>query len=218
MSYRLISGTSNVLITDNGTLDGHSAAGTVTYSNVNFNGWDIMIVAGATHSPGLSPFALDVASLTATCDSSRCSSNPLQVWHRDLNFAVPVGVNGFQTTFSTTQTGTGSATESAWFSNLNTAFSQQNPIGTVGPFTSSSMGTKSDGPTAAIPSYSLTIEPVFKDCSQTSVSFSADGNITAVPEPAAIFLFGTVLVLCASGLRRRMGALLACRGSDWLHR
>jgi hypothetical protein len=201
----LISGASSITITDNGAGDGNAAAGTIAYSNANFNGWNISVASGTTHSPSLSPFGLDLASLTATCASGGCTTTPLQVWFTDINFTVPVSAGGFTTTFSTTQTGTGTASESAWFSNLNTVFSQQNLIGTVGPFSASSVGSASGGSTAAIPSYSLTLEQVFTDASGSPVSFSVDGNIVSgVPEPAAIFLFGTVLALCAAGFRRRL--------------
>jgi hypothetical protein len=200
----LISGGSSIVITDNGANDGNAANGTISYSNSNFNGWNISVASGTSHSPNLTPFGLDLASLTATCASGGCTTTPLQVWYTDLNFTVPVIAGGFQTTFSSTQTGTGTASESAWFSNLNTAFSQQNLIGTVGPFSSSNVGSATGGSVAATPSYSLTLEQVFTDASGTSVSFSVDGNvINAVPEPAAIVLFGTVLALCAAGFRRR---------------
>ena len=201
----LISGSSSIVITDNGAGDSNSAAGTIAYSNSNFNGWNISVASGTTRSPSLSPFGLDLASLTATCASGGCTTTPLQVWYSDIGFTVPVAAGGFTTTFSSTQTGNGASTESAWFSNLNTVFSQQNLIGTIGPFSASNVGSANGGLVAATPSYSLTLEQVFTDANGTAVSFSVDGNIVnAVPEPAAIFLFGTVLALCAAGFRKRL--------------
>jgi hypothetical protein len=199
----LTSGASTVTITDNGVGDGNAANGTITYSNANFDGWNISVASGTSKSPGLTAFGLDLASLTATCASGGCTSDTLTVTYSDINFSVPVGIGGFTTTYSSTQTGVGTTTEQAYFSNLNTIFSQQNSIGSLLSFNSSSVGSVNGGTVAATPNYSLTLIQTFKDTSG-AVSFSTDGNITnSVPEPASIFLFGTVLALSAGAFRRR---------------
>jgi hypothetical protein len=205
----LISGTSTVTILDNGSGDLNPANGDIIYSNSNFNGWSISFVNGATNSPNLSPAGLDLASLTATCaGGGGCTTQPLEVLYSDINFNAPVGANGFQTVFSTTQTGNGTATESAWFSNLNTLFSELELIGTVGPFSgSNNSGQATGGPVGAVPPYSLTLEQLFTDPNGSIVSFSADGNIVALtPEPSslALILMG-VLMLSVVGIVRVYG-------------
>jgi hypothetical protein len=201
------SGATTVTIVDNGAGDTNGAAGTINYSNSNFGGWNISIASGTSHSPSLTPFGLDVASLTATCTGGPCTTNALDITFSDINFSVPVGVGGFQTTFSTTQTGTGTAAESAYFSNSNAIFAPTTLIGTVGPFSTSSVGSAHGGAIAAVPNYSLTLAQVFTDTTGGAVSFSVDGNITAVPEPSAIMLFGAVLFGSFALLRRRKGSI-----------
>jgi hypothetical protein len=51
--------------------------------------------------------------------------------------------------------------------------------------------------------YSLTLDQVFTATGTDALSFSVDGSVSSVPEPGAVMLFGTVLALCASKLRRR---------------
>jgi hypothetical protein len=196
----IVSGASNITLTDTGS---GVPDGSIHYFNSNFNGWNITVVAGSSYSPGLTPFGLDVTSLTATCDGGGCTTQSLSLTYSDINFSVPVPAGDFLETLSTTQTGGGTATQTAWFGNDNTIFSEQNLIGAVGPFSTSSVGFASGGSVAAVAPYSLTLEQVFTDTSGTDVSFSVDGNITAVPEPAAVVLFGSLLALCATGLRRR---------------
>jgi hypothetical protein len=177
----------------------------VSYSNSNFNGWNISVVFGASNSPNLAGvnglFGIDITSLTATCTGGNCSAAPLDIFLTDTGFTQAVGVGGFTTSYSSTQSG-GSTTETAWEDAGNTAFAQTTLIGTVGPFTGTNHGTASGGGPAGPTPYSLTIEDIF-NANSGAASFSTDGNITSVPEPGAVVLFGTVLVLCASGLQRR---------------
>jgi len=179
--------------------DSNGNAGTVTAGG-DINGWVISVTSGTSNSPGLVPYGIDISSLTAACDASTCGA--LDIQYSDINFSTAVPVNGFQTTYSATfGTGTGSTSESAYFSNSNTLFAETTLIGTVGPFTTSNNGSATGGAIAAVPDYSLTLDQVFTGTQ--GVSFSVDGNIT-VPEPGAVVLFGTVLVFCATKLRRRL--------------
>jgi hypothetical protein len=193
----LISGANNTTVVGIGS--------TVSYSNTNFNGWNITVVVGASNSPNLTGgaglFGLDITSLTATCVVGSCSANPLDIYLSDTGFTQAVGAGGFTTTYSSTQTG-GSTSETAWDSTANTIFTQGTLIGTVGPFTSSGVGSVKGGGPAGPSPYSLTIEDVF-NANGAAASFSTDGNIASVPEPGTVILFGSALVLCASKLRRR---------------
>ncbi len=194
---KLTSGASNTIVIGSGN--------TVSYSNSNFNGWNISIVFGASNSPNLTGpaglFGIDITSLTATCTGGACSGNPLDVFLSDTGFTQPVGPGGFTATYSSTQSG-GSTTLMAWDDTTNTIFGTGTPIGTVGPFTNSNHASVSGGGPAGPGQYSLTIEDIF-NANGAPASFSTDGNITAIPEPGAVLLFGTTLVLCASSLLRR---------------
>jgi hypothetical protein len=173
----------------------------------SINGWSIYIAGGSSNSPNVTPFGLDVFSLTATCAGLGCSSGPggtLDILYSDINFDVPIGANGFEADYSATITGSGGSTSSsAYFSNDNAIFGEQTLIGTVGPLTATGSGISHGGSIAAVPNYSMTIEEAFT-ASTTAVVFSVDGNLTqgAVPEPSAVILFGTVLVLFTSKLCR----------------
>jgi len=184
------------------------AGSSVTYSNLNFNGWKVSIVFGDSNSPALVPYGIDLTSLTATCTTAQCSTGALDIFLSDTGFTQPVAAGGFINTFSSTQTGTAaSATQNAWVSTLNTLFGTGSSIGTVVPLTGAGfVGGAAQGGSAAGPgAYALTIEDIFSAGGQ-SASFSADGNITSVPEPASVALFGAALALVASRLRRRKQA------------
>src|SRR5436853_111786 len=60
-------GAATVTIVDNGVGDLNPAGGTILYSNTNFDGWDISFAGGTSNSPSVSPFGIDIGSLTARC-------------------------------------------------------------------------------------------------------------------------------------------------------
>jgi hypothetical protein len=206
----IVSGSTSITITDNGSTDTNPATGAVAYSNGNFNGWNIAIVGGTSNSPVLTPFGLDLASLTATCTGGACANSSLDVFYTATGFTDPTGsADGFTTTFSTPETGTGTATELAWYSTLNTVFSEQQLIGING----NNGGSVSDGPNGAGSLYSLTLEEIFTTSGTSAVSFSADANITeeipvATPEPASatLTLLGTVALMAGTQFRRTFRA------------
>jgi hypothetical protein len=125
------------------------------------------------------------------------------VIYSDTGFVLPVAAGGFVTTYSTTQSGSGSTSESAYFDDTNALFNEATSIGTVGPFAVSGVGSASGGTIAAVPNYSLTLDQIFT-ANGSAVSFSADGDITAVPEPASLTMVGTGLIGLAGLLRRKL--------------
>jgi hypothetical protein len=199
----------------------NSTDGQILTSGSNFGGWQISVTTGVSNSPGLVPYGLDISSLTATCEPvaphnppnppNPCTSTPLEVVFSDQNFTTPVGINSFETDYSGNVTGNGSTSESAYFDNGNGLFAPTTLIGTAGPLNSStSVGAATGGAIAATAPYSLTLDQIFNSGGQAS-SFSMDGDIItttttttfSTPEPGALVLFGSVLVLCSTKLRRR---------------
>jgi hypothetical protein len=179
------------------------AGGSVTYSNADLGGWTISIVFGESNSPAIKPFGLDITSLSAACsDSHGCSALNLEL--SDINFTTPSVT--FTNSYSlTTASGAASTSQSAWDDPSNSFFGMAHAIGTVGPLTGVGGGSVSGGGPETASPYSLTIDDTFAGCGGAScVFYSSDGALTGgVPEPAAVALFGTVLALCASKLRRR---------------
>jgi len=173
--------------------------GTITLPNGSV--WTITDTTGSSNSPSVFPYALDVGSLTSGCTSG-CTApgSELDIYYSDINFTSTVG--GFTTFYSATDTGAGKTTQDAYVG--TGIFDTTSLIGTVGPLTAAGgSGTASGGGAAGPAPYSLTIEDIFA-ASNNGATFSVDGNITAVPEPGAILLLGTVLVFCGSRLRRRV--------------
>lgn len=208
VTLKLVSGVTTLQIADGqvappGQVDGSGLAGTVLFSGT-INGWTVSGATGVTHAPGLVPVGLDLSSLTAACVTGTCAE--LDVFLSDTGFRTPVPAGGFTEKYSWNITGGGNTSQLAWADSTNTLFGlgAANLIGNIGPVTGIGSSQVNGGPaeTGVAPGYSLTIEQIFRDTSG-SVQFSVDGSITAVPEPAAVALFGTVLVLCATKLRRR---------------
>lgn len=187
------------------------SSNTVTYDNGDFGGWDIDLVFGASNSPSDIPYGIDITSLEAACDR-RATCAPLDIWLSDTGFTT--AADAFLNTYSlTSNSGHASTTQYAWDDPGDAIFGTTGSdgadfIGSVGPLKSGGSGgdITGPGPETGSPAYSLTLEDVFAGCTGTNcVFYSTDGSITGlpVPEPGAVVLFGTVLALCASKLRRR---------------
>jgi hypothetical protein len=204
---RIVSGSTTITITDNEVgYDTNPADGVINYSNSNVNGWDIFVTVGVSDSPKTSP-ALDLTSLTASCGglaSTTCAANPLNIIYSDIGFTQANTI--FSTTYSSTQSGDGTTSESAYLDASNIIFGTTTPIGTLGPYSSpGGIGTVKTPFTAGPSPYSVTLDQVFTDGgSGSDVVFSVDGAVSGgVPEPGTVVLFGTVLALCTYKLSRR---------------
>jgi hypothetical protein len=192
--------------------------GSVMFSNANFGGWDITVVAGKSSSPLSQPTGLDLASLTAACAVGATCAD-LHVWLSDVGFTQPT--TSFINTLSATDSGaTASVTQRAWVGLTNTLFSSDgsdgpptvsggSPIPAAGPITGAGGFTSvTGGPSAGPGAYSLTIEDIFKGCSTGTGcnSYSADGSLAGVPEPDSLAFLGSLLSLGAAALWRRKSA------------
>jgi len=175
-----------------------------TYVAAPFFGWTVVISSGITNSPSLTPVGLDL-SVQATCGS--CTS-PLDVYFSDIGF-TPTG-GSLVSTDGVNDSGPGnSTTQSAWFSTANTDFAGSGLPGTgtgtkigstIGPLVGVTSGTTSGAGPVTSP-YSLTIEQTF--AASAGAGYSTDGNLTGTPEPGAIVLLGTILMICGTQFRRR---------------
>lgn len=164
--------------------------------------WTINTIDGVSHSPTTNP-GLDVTNEQDVCQSGCSSGSELDTYFSDIGFTT--ANTGFVNGFSATDVGSGTASQSAWVSATNTLLAETSAIGTVGPFTGTGtfQGSLGSAVAAGPAPYSLTLEQVFTSDAQDD-TFSVDGNMTGVPEPGAVILFGTVLVFCATKLRRRV--------------
>lgn len=192
VSLKLVSGASTTIVT--------GGAGSVIYSNPAFNNWNVTLAFGSSKSPTIVPYGIDLTSLTAACNSGICSE--LDIYLSDTNFDI--ASPSFKNSFSTTiLAGTGSATQKAWVDTSNTLFGTPGGgyIGQVGPLTVTGGGSVSGAGPAGPGNYSLTLEQIFTD--RGGATFSSDGGITGVPEPASVALLGGVVVLVARTMRRK---------------
>src|SRR5262245_43152577 len=73
--------------------------GSVSFASSNFGGWNLMVIFGASSSPDLAPFGIDLTSLTAECVGGGSCSD-LSVWMTDTGFTTTAG--GFINSFSST--------------------------------------------------------------------------------------------------------------------
>jgi len=172
-------------------------------------GWEIDISGGTSHSPNTQQpvFGLDLTVVSATCTGGDCTTTPLHVSYTDMDFNNPaiVFAEGFRHHYSANISGDGTTTGSAYYDNGDVNFTESVLINAIGPFSDPGGANTLLGPPAgtALALYSMTLDDVFTSAG-TGTSFSTDDSITAnVPEPVAVALFGTVIALCASRLRRR---------------
>lgn len=200
-ALQITSGATTVTITDQTGTDLDGTAGSVLYINHNLDGWDITFAGGTSLSPGVFPFAIDIGSFTADCAAGGgCETHQLTISYSDIGFTAAVPAGGFSTTFSATIAG-GSTSQSAWDDTTNTLFGTGTLIGSVGPFIPPhGSGTVSGGGPAGPAPYSLTITDYI---AAGSHGVSLDGNITTVPEPSSLVLFGTGLLAFASFAKRK---------------
>lgn len=164
--------------------DTNPATGAISVSG-SIGGWTIDVVSGVSNSPDSTPFALDL-SVQAQCKAGDCAE--LGVELEDSGFAGTA--SGFTQQYSGSVTG-GDAS-------VGTEQEGAGPGGSGidGPFfgTGTFAGSESFSATATGP-YTVVLFDLYIDPNEgTNVLYSTDGSITAVPEPASLFLMGTGLI------------------------
>lgn len=191
-------------------------SGAITLANANFDGFHIQISSGGSNSPNCSGFpngpgCLNTTNITATNIGSGTAT--IKAYFADTGF-TPAGtmIVGFSTPGETGTTAmqqayaTTGAVNPLGIGVLNPAAGLivcGLPLTINGPTGNTSLGTNCAAPALSgiPPQYSLELETTMT--TGPGGSFNLNGTISNVPEPVSVALFGTILALCASGLRRR---------------
>jgi len=197
--------------------DSNAKAHAITVAGLTFDGFDITVTTGGSNSPNCSglngPNCLDTTNINATNVSGGTAS--ISAYFADTGFS-PAGVTGLAVGFSTPgETGT-TAVQTAYATSGtltapnplgNGVFNPTGGLATCGtpnltinatPIPGTTIGTNCAAPGAP---FSLEIGTTFT--AAAGQGFNVNGTISAIPEPASVALFGSVLVFCASRLRRR---------------
>lgn len=185
-----------------------------SYTNTNFNGWDISLEIDSSSSPTTSSTdALGLMSYKISCSNSTCESNPLTIFASDIGFTSTIpGLSTFYGVQS--ETGSSASTsESSYYDDPGNAyFGTVSLIGTVGPFTHPDSGGGGVN-TPISGTYSLTIGDTFTAGGSTAtfggafpLGLPSIAEISASPEPATMLLFGSGLLLFGIVLRKQLHA------------
>ncbi len=212
-------GTITATITDNGACVGtgggcaslsgdvNSANGGITVDGsitLGAGTWTITTAGGNSNSPALKPgYGLDDFSLTAFC-SGNCtgSASELDIWYSDINFTA--ATPAFYEFYSGSDSGAASTSLTAYWDSTNTLFGTTGTIGTVGPLLGAGgSGSVTGGGPAGPAAYSLTLYDVLKSGAD-GATFSTDGYVTGVPEPASLLLLGGCLLVVGRKLAARL--------------
>jgi PEP-CTERM motif len=184
---------------------GPSSLSTLSYSNIDFNGWVVTLTAGSSNAGNTLPFGLDLTSIVLSCAVSSCESNPLTITFSGSGFTEVS--NGFDATYTVTMaTGDASTTQTAWYDTHNNLLNMGTQIGsalTFGPVALAGSKTGSSTGLVGPSDFSLTIQDVFKANPSGASFISANSNVSAAPEPWTMLLFGSGLFLIGAFVRRQ---------------
>jgi len=191
-----------------------TAPGSITIAGgSHFDNFAITTSSGGSNSPNCNDMPNGPGCMNTTnINSVSLAAASLSVYFADTGF-MPAGATGLIVGFSTPgETGT-TALQTAYA----TAGAVNPPLNTpatpvLGASVCGLPSLSIPGPTAntslatgcATPGQPFSLElATTMTATAAGQAFNLNGTISAVPEPAAVALFGTVLALFASGLRRR---------------
>jgi len=176
-----------------------TGSGTLSYINLNFNNWIVVLEQGLTSSPSSIPQGIELISQIACQLVGGC--DPLTVDFSGTGFTT--AAPSFFTTYNmTAESGsTSSTTQTAWYgtSLLDHSGGLIGSVGFSGGVGSGSKTAVGGGPAS---SYSLTVQDLFNSPSG-GATFSANGEVGVTPEPSTMLLFGSGLLLLGGFLRRQ---------------
>ena len=210
----LSTGGNSVTIGNNGTIISQTGAvggssllvgpGAIEFAG-SIGGYTINVTTGSG-TPAQPNAQLDLNSINIASGATA----PLTIQFSETN--ITPGYPGWDMGIGGTM-GFGAITYTAYEDNNNNFFGTSGPgttlIGTLGPFTGAfcaGQGSCIGSPGAAssvnaIPLYSLT--QVLQMTATGPGTYSGNATLVPMPEPMGVVLFGTVLVLSVSRLRRR---------------
>ena len=189
ITLELISGATNITITDNGVGDSNPAIGQITYIGA-VGGWNLNVTTGSGTAV-LKPGSIDVNSVDETSGST-----PLKIIFTDSSLTTPVGNQDYTMAVG----GTLGSGEGITYQ----AFYNATLLNTLGAFTSGPGFSGATGGTNDFVSpYSLQ-EQITLTASGVSSSQSSFDASFAIPEPASLSLLGLGFVVAAGGLRKRL--------------
>jgi hypothetical protein len=193
---------------------GGAVTGGYSISAGTFDGWSVTISDLGSNTPGCPPAGPGgpgcLNSTNITANASGPGTHKLGAFDFSSGFVTPYGFIVANT--SALQTGSNES-QQAYATTLGVdplvgspttfaaAVAGQVPCGLL--LSSGPPGVSAVPTTCANPGNPVSLELATIFTTTVAGGFNVGGNISSVPEPAAVALFGTVLALCASGLRRR---------------
>jgi hypothetical protein len=191
-------GGAEVTCADNAGCDLNPLLGVVTVSASLLPDFLVDVTTGVT-KPVFAEPNMDLNSINVQTTGG---AHTLTIEFSDDNFSTPTPA--FDLKFGGTLAFPAGSTvqADAYFDNGNTLFAQTTHIGTVGPFGPGAFAGTASGPGTADTSYSLT--QVLTLSTTGPGDFSGDFRLSPVPEPTSVALFGGVLLLTGTAIRRKL--------------
>jgi len=195
------SGGDDFVVTDNVGLDTTPIVGAINFTLAAF-GYNL-VVNTSQSKPVIGSATAPQLDLTYSASSAGNPGGSVFLFASDTDF-TGTGTKSFTMSLSQTSSGgSGSVTGRAWGGQNNTQLSLAGgSFATIGPLTgAASSATNSGTFNAAVSPYSLTIG--VQVTRTTAGTTTGDLNLSAVPEPATMALFGLGLFGFGAASRRR---------------
>lgn len=191
-------GAPEITCADGAGCDLSPLAGVVTISSSLLPDFLVNVTTGISKPV----FAEPMMDLNSVNIQTTGGAHTLSIEFSDDNFSVPSPA--FSLKFGGTLSGSGavSVQGDAYLDEGNALFAQTSYIGTVGPFGPGAFAGTSSGPGTADTSYSLT--QIITLTTTGPANFSGDFELSPVPEPTSVALFGGVLLFTGAAIRRKL--------------